>query len=435
MSQLMPLFAQKNKAPWWMVGQRAFGITVLLWFLAGPGAQAQTPDFTPQKRSLAIPIAVKPPRSVQCVVPFGPAVSVSAVAFSPDGKKLAAAGYQEVVVWDLENAKLSRRIGTGKLGTSIGALTFLKDARLLAVGEGTPQSSGSVRIFDVETGNEIQAFKEPREVVYSLALSPDGKLLAAGGAEPVARVWSVNEKKLVATIEGHRGWVLGVAFSRDGKLLATASADSSAGIWDVATWKSVIRLPEVETVRGVAFGADGISLVLAVGGPSQWSLRMRRRDNIRYARAFSTEAGMPLRVVWTPKRNWIYVPSSDGIVRRFDGNGRLLARLAGHEDWVYGVAVNVQETTVASGSADGTVKLWSTQDNRLLATLIQLSPSGDEWMITTPPGYLAASSAETLEWKTANVKTPSDKLASVFQKPESVRQAIAGEKVAPPVLK
>ncbi|OHB86668.1 MAG: hypothetical protein A2V98_10945, partial [Planctomycetes bacterium RBG_16_64_12] len=105
----------------------------------------------------------------------------------------------------------------------------------------------------------------------------------------------------------------------------------------------------------------------------------------------------------------------------------------GHGDWVYSVALSADAARLASASADGTVKLWSASENRLLATLIQLSPGTDEWLIITPEGYLATS-LDALEWKTTNLATPPEELTSLFQNPELVREAISGNQVAPPAL-
>ena len=415
----------------------ALGIAALVGLSVGwsvrPGAAAQDP--VPRKQSLAIPVttAGAGAGSVQCVVSVGPSGPIAALAFSPDGKKLAVSGYQEVLIWDLENGKLLKRIGEGQLSGFVHALAFVKEG-LLAVGEGTPHGSGAVRIFDVESGKQTHAFEEPKDVVYSLAVSPDGKLLAAGGAEPVARVFSIEEKKVVATLEEHTDWVLGVSFNADGKLLATASADRATRVWNVETWESSVKLKESEVVHGAAFASDARILIVAVGGPDQWSCRVRRTDNVRSIRPVSTGPGMPLDVVWAAKTNRFYVPCSDGIVRVMDVNGRILASLAGHDDWVYCAAISADGAKLASGSGDGTVKLWNTADNRLLATLVQLAPRSDEWLVLTAQGYLAASSAGGLAWNAENVKTPPEKLIELFQNPESVRKAIAGEKVPPPTL-
>ena len=80
------------------------------------------------------------------------------------------------------------------------------------------------------------------------------------------------------TLEKHTDWVLDVSFSRDGKLLATAGADRNVWVWDVATWESSVKLRENEAVHGAAFGSDANLLLLAVGGPSQQALQLRRRN-------------------------------------------------------------------------------------------------------------------------------------------------------------
>jgi WD40 repeat protein len=419
--------------------QRVFGAAAVacLWLfssLHAPSA-ARSAEATPQKQSLAIPVAVASPRSVECVVPFGPPTSISAVAFSPDAKKLAVAGYREVLVWDLEKAALSKRLGSGQSGTQIGALAFLQDAKLLAVGEGTPHSSGAVRIFDVDSGQQTHAFEEPGDVVYCLALSPDGKLLAGGGADALAHVWSVDEKKLVATLKDHGGYVLGAGFSADGKFLATASADRTARVWDVGTWKSVVTISESQPLDGAAFSADGTLVALAVGGPDDRAVRLVRRDNGRPARTISTKPTMPLGVVWIAQGNLIFAPCSDNTVKAYNGgNGALQRTFSGHTDWVDSVALSPDGAKLASGSADGTVKLWNAADGTLLATLVQLSPRTDEWLVLTGQGYLATSTSDVLQWKTANVKTPLEQLTGLLQKPESVQQVIAGGKVEPPPL-
>jgi WD40 repeat protein len=346
---------------------------------------------------------------------------------------LAVGGYREIVFWDLENGKFLKRIGAGQLGT-VGAITFLKDGQLLAVGEGSPHASGSVRIFNVENGQQTHSFNEPTDVVYALAVSPDGKLLAAGSGDKLAHVWTIDDKKLVATLEEHDELVSGVSFSQDGKLLATASAEKTAQVWEVEDWSQKIKFREKEPVYGAVFGSDVRMVFLAVGGPSERSIRYRRTDNIRSTRAYSTGTGMPTDIVWAAKTNRMYVPCSDGTVRAFDVNGRLQASLTGDSDWVYGVAISADGARLASGSSDGSVRLWNLADNKLLATFVQLAPSIDEWLIVTAQGYLATSGTDAIQWKAENVKTPHDQLKDLLQKPELVQQTIAGAKVEPPAV-
>lgn len=85
--------------------------------------------------------------------------------------------------------------------------------------------------------------------------------------------------------------------------------------------------------------------------------------------------------------------------------------------------------------ADATVKLWSSKDNRLLATLVQLAPGTDKWLIVSAAGYLATSSPGALRWNAEKVSLRPDQLTALLQSSDFVRKAMAGEKVKPPVVK
>jgi len=412
-----------------------------LWVAVSVSRPAAAAKIVPQKQSLEIPLGAKASRSIKCVVTFGPATPTSALAFSPGGEALAVGGYREVLIWDLAGATLRKRIGTKQISGAVGAVAFLEGGKLLAVGEGTPHSRGAVRIFDTQSGDQAFSFQEPQEVVYSLAASSDGKFLAAAGAEKLVRVWNLDEKKLAATINEHGDWVMNVAFSPDGKLLSTASADRTLKLWEVGTWDSAGKLTLGETVRGSAFSPDGLLVAIAFGGPQASGVQIYRTADAnltrrkRAIRILPLRGGMPMGASWTAKGDRIYVPCSDNTVKAFDArNGRPLATLTGHRDWVYSAALSPDGTKLASGSADGTVKLWSTADGKLLATLVQLSPRADQWLILTAEGYLATSSAEALKWKTSNVKTPAHQITGILHKPELVRKVLAAEKTDPPAL-
>lgn len=405
-----------------------------------PGGPVEAQGPVPQKQTLVFPIIAAQPGNAQspsldCVVSFGPAVPLSAVAFSPDGKTLAVGGYQEVLVWDLANATLARRIGAGQIGDCVRSIAFRNNGQWLAVGEGAPYAQGTVRVWDVVSGQPVLACPEPKGAVFAVAFSPDGQFLAAGGAEGVVRVWSVDQNKLAAELTGHGDWTLAVGFSADGKFLATSGADRTARVWEVGTWKPVAKMNELESVNGVAFSPNGELVASAVCGPSDRTIRLRRRDDAQLTRAIDLGVPGPLGVVWAPAGNRMVVPLTDGTVRVYDPNdGNHVATLSGHTDWVYGVALTSDGTMLASASGDGTVRLWHTGENRLVATLVQITPCTDEWLIVAPPGYLATSSLGAVQWRAANVTTPAEQMSTVLHQPESVKKAIAGEKLTLPAL-
>ncbi len=283
--------------------------------------------------------------------------------------------------------------GVGQLTDAVRSLAFRKDGRFLVVGEGSPRGAPGVKVLDLQTGQPAASFPDPKDVVSSLGVSPDGKLVAVGGADALVRVWNLDDKKLQAALKEHGARVSGVAFSADGKFLATAGADRALRVWEVGPWKLLSTMEQTEAVHATAFNPDGSLLALAVGGPEDRSIHIRRRDNAQEVRVLDTAQGLPLDILWAAQGNRIYAACSDNTVKVFDANGGLVLNLTGHGDWVYCVALSPDGTKLASGSADGTVKLWNAADGRLLATLVQLSPRTDQWLIATPPGYLATSTA------------------------------------------
>ncbi len=420
-------------------------------------SQAQGAEAPTAKRSLAIPVVLAADSSadgggLQCMADCGIALPASGVAFSPDGKTLAVGGYREVLLWDLAEGKLAQRIGGGKLGTMVQAVLFSKDGKLLAAAEGTKGTDGGVKVFDVKTGQVAMDFQEPKGVIRCFALSADGKLLVAACGDGAAYVWSLPEKKLVATLKNHNLAVLSVSFGKKGEFLATGSADASIEVWDTATWnpgaegktypgdvvcRCFLKSSSKARSGGESTGGWRHSFALILGSKQTKTIEVRGGDKTPgYARnkwvKTPLDSGMPLDFVSV--QNKYYVACSDGTVKEFSpvkvvkkDTLALTATLRGHSDWVYAIALSADGKRLASASGDGTVKLWSTDDNRLLATLVQLVPGTDDWLIVAGQGYFAASNPAAVEWKTTNVKTSPEKLAGL-QNPEMVKKSLAGEK-------
>jgi hypothetical protein len=158
-----------------------------------------------------------------------------AVAFSRSGKLLAVAAGKSVVIWDAKTGKRTGQVLEGQDGPVL-ALSWV-EGNVLATGG----ADKAVRLWQADTGKQLAALRARPAAVTALAFSPDAKLLAAGGADGVTVLWDVTRpgtSKEVAWLTPGRGRVASVGFAPDGKgvALGLASADKrgEVKIWDVS---------------------------------------------------------------------------------------------------------------------------------------------------------------------------------------------------------
>ena len=166
--------------------------------------------------------------TVQAQAPLG----VRAVAFSPDGKLLAAGTGQPkehgtVTLWDVATRQ-QRWTHKGKAG--IPAVAFSPDGQTLAIGG----YDNAARLLDPATGKLRATLKHPQGV-RAVAFSPDGKRLATGGLDRRIRVWDLATGKELLTCTGHGSWISTIAYSPDGMYLLSAAGDDGAKLWDART--------------------------------------------------------------------------------------------------------------------------------------------------------------------------------------------------------
>jgi WD40 repeat protein len=108
-------------------------------------------------------------------------------------------------------------------------VAFSPDGRRLATGG----ERNTVKVWDVETGDELQTLWGHGGEVYTLAFSPDGRWIASGGEDSAVKVWDSHTGKVVRTFRGHTGLVSSLAFSPDGRRLVSGSRDTKVKVWDL----------------------------------------------------------------------------------------------------------------------------------------------------------------------------------------------------------
>src|SRR5262249_11208423 len=151
--------------------------------------------------------------------------------FTPDGKRLAACSFDGTVrVYDAATGKFAVSLPVAGQPVPVRALAWSPDGKRMACATVT---DSSVRVWDVETRQQVASFRGLNGQVWALASRPDGKGLAAVAGQQVL-AWNVTAGTGELVLTGHSQEVRALAFSPDGKRLATAGNDMSVRVWDAA---------------------------------------------------------------------------------------------------------------------------------------------------------------------------------------------------------
>mmetsp|Transcript_13549 Transcript_13549/g.22300 ORF Transcript_13549/g.22300 Transcript_13549/m.22300 type:complete len:1133 (+) Transcript_13549:101-3499(+) len=280
---------------------------------------------------------------------------VWAVAVSPDGQRVASAGWEGLIkIWD---PYTGLEVSTLKGHTSnVRAIAFSSDGRRLASGGGDVM----LKIWDVQSGQELHSvIKAHRDVIWGLRFSPDSSSLVyqltTASEDHNLKVWDVSTQGCVQVerLRGHTQWVRACAYSQDGKFMASASDDDTVIIWDARSWVQVTVLTGHESaVKSVAFSPNS-SLLLSSSAD-------------RTIRAYSTQT-------------W-------GLVKTFRG----------HEGTVHCIAFSADGRLVVSSSVDRTVRIWNYSTRHVVAVMRGHTNNIRSCAFISPTRIVSASDDTTL---------------------------------------
>jgi RNA polymerase sigma factor (sigma-70 family) len=190
---------------------------------------------------------------------FAPVLAATPCAFSPDGKLMATCGYKAggdfnfAQLWDVATGKEVRRFAISHdVHQSVSALAFSPDGRTIASGS---WRDGRLRLWETATGKEVRAFPKIGDDVVSVAFAPDGKTVAAAGDRIYLYDPATGKERLRIDRRAR-----GLAFSRDGSVL-TGAVSGAVYRWDAASGRPLTPVAAQDSaVEQILVGPDGRSL-------------------------------------------------------------------------------------------------------------------------------------------------------------------------------
>ncbi len=211
-------------------------------------------------------------------------------------------------------------------------------------------------------------FTETFDSITAVAISSNGQYWAAGSRRGEVRVWEAAGQTLHLVWQAHTDVVIALAFSPDGRSLATVSHDGIIKLWDLERGTLLWTAWQTTSAHNLAFAPDG-GLLATCGNDATvlWDLQSGTQLQTL------PHPGQLHAITWSPDGHLLASGSSDGQIRLWEIQKTQPATcveiLAGHTNWVIGLAFAPDGSTLASASWDRTVKLWEVASGRCLQTL------------------------------------------------------------------
>jgi len=334
---------------------------------------------------------------------------VLALAFSPDGTRLASGSKDKTVrLWDLTNQNEWRTLQKHTGWTNV--LAFSPDGKMLASGS----VDKTVQLWDTTTGEPLTTFTGHINGITTLAFSPDSTTLVSGSSDGTIRFWDTeNGDPFADPITGHKQWIRAATFLKDSSTLASVAFNGEITLWDVKTpRKSTIQtVGDQDWCPTLAFSPDGTKLVStgAEGTPISW-----RPDHL--IRLTDVKAGRELATLQYPMGADELTFSPDSKTVAFTGLGeiRLWDTETGDEQAipladlranihnipiVSALAFSPDGRWLVSGTQSGKTQMWDVATSEALIAFAEPTVREDQGGISavafSPDGTLLAAGAHT----------------------------------------
>ncbi len=315
---------------------------------------------------------------------------VNSVSFSPDGKTIASASYDNTIkLWTADGKLIKTFKGHN---SRVNSVSFSLDGKTIA----SASWDNTIKLWTVD-GKLIKTLKGHSSSVSSVSFSPDGKTIASASGDKTIKLWTLDGK-LIKTLKGHSSLISSVIFSPDGKTIASASGDRTIKLWTVDGKLIKTLKGHSSSISSVSFSPDGKTIA---SGSDDSTIKLWSFHG-KLIKTLKEHSSSVSSVSFSPDGKNIASASGDRTIKLWSVDGKLIKTLKGHCtephkgsslgsnrsgnycSWVSSVSFSPDSKTIASASADSTVKLWSV-DGKLIKTLkghsrevisVRFSPDG-----------------------------------------------------------
>jgi WD40 repeat protein/tRNA A-37 threonylcarbamoyl transferase component Bud32 len=278
-----------------------------------------------------------------------------------------------------------RHVLTGHAG-AVTSIAMSPDGLLLA----SASSDRTLRLWDLATGNLLHSFAGRSlwfsaghsDRVSTVTFSPDGQTLISGSDDGTIKLWDLTTKKLVITLTGHEWVISAIAVSLNGQILVSGSGDGVINRWDLNRRKLTSSITKHrDRISGLVISSDGQTLI---SSGYDRAIRLWDLSNERLMNTFRGHNGRVSAIAVTPDWRILISSSWDKTLKIWDlSDGKLLKTLTGHSDRISCVAVSPDCQMLASGGEDSTIKLWNLHDRSAITQKYRTRVVRHSWGINT----------------------------------------------------
>jgi WD40 repeat protein len=280
--------------------------------------------------------------------------AIYAVTFVPGKKEVIVAGQDNFVrVFDVDRSQELIRWSSGAQGTT--AVAVSADGRLVAAGSSLPDAA--VRVWRMSDRTLVRTFRGHQHTVQGLAFDPSGRLLLSGGLDGQLRLWEVESGQSYHELTGHENYVWSVAVHPDGQRIASGGADGTVRLWDSQTRRAlhVWKLHD-QPVTSVAFSPDG-KLLASAGGDRV--IRLVDPQTGQEKQRLEGHTAPVTCLAFHPEGKWLASGGADRQLILWDvSSGKAVQTVSRYGSVVTGVAFVPGRSILVSSGGDQQIRLW-----------------------------------------------------------------------------